>query len=120
VPYDVYERQKKETDENYVQRTEKQYQHTFYLLFELMGQHIQIEEHSAIGRADAVVETKDIVYIFEFKLTDNATAEEALQQIEENGYATPYLASGKKIIKIGVAFDNKTRTIGKWRSVVNC
>ncbi|MDR1974119.1 MAG: ATP-binding protein [Bacteroidales bacterium] len=101
-------------------KTEKHFQTIFYLVFTLVGQLVKVEKYSSAGRADAVMEVEDKVYIFEFKLTDNATAEEALQQIEESGYATPYLASGKKIIKIGIAFDNKTRTIGEWKSIVNC
>ncbi|MDR1974805.1 MAG: ATP-binding protein [Bacteroidales bacterium] len=96
-------------------KTEKHFQTIFYLVFTLVGQLVKVEKYSSAGCADAVMEVEDKVYIFEFKLTDNATAEEALQQIEESGYATPYLASGKKIIKIGIAFDNKTRTLGEWK-----
>jgi hypothetical protein len=75
---------------------------------------VKVEEHSIIGRSDAVVETDDAVYIFEFKLNENATAEEALKQIDDKGYATPYLSSGKKIVKVGVEFDTEKRTIGRW------
>ncbi len=56
---------------------------------ELPGQFVETEVRSARGRADAVVKTKDTVYVFEFKL--NGTAEEALRQITEKGYLIPYL-----------------------------
>jgi hypothetical protein len=59
-----------------------------------------------------VVETKDAVYVFEFKL--NGTAEEALKQIDSKDYALPYEAGGRKIIKIGAEFDKGTRNIERW------
>ncbi|WP_239060740.1 PD-(D/E)XK nuclease domain-containing protein, partial [Bacteroides sp. 519] len=68
--------------------------------------------HSATGRADAVVHTKDQIYVFEFKL--NGTAEEALQQIDDKGYLIPYIADERKLIKVGVEFEKDKRNIGKY------
>jgi hypothetical protein len=59
-----------------------------------------------------VVHTEQAVYIFEFKL--NGTAQQALAQIEEQGYATPYLTSGKQVIKVGVEFSQSERNISHW------
>jgi hypothetical protein len=111
-------------------RTEKHYQTVFYLLFTLMGQYTQAEVRSAAGRADAVVITggprapgvQEIVYVFEFKLagggntagTTAATAEDALKQVDDKGYLIPYTAGNRKLVKIGVQFDGKTRTVGRW------
>jgi hypothetical protein len=92
-------------------QTERHYQVVFYLVFTLMGQYIQAEVHSAKGRADAVAATGDTVYVFEFKL--NGTAEEALAQIEEKGYAIPYEAGGRKVVKVGVEFDKGERNISR-------
>jgi hypothetical protein len=39
----------------------------------------------------------------------------ALDQIEAKGYASPYLTDGREIIKIGVSFSTKTRTIEEWK-----
>jgi hypothetical protein len=75
---------------------------------------VKVEPHSSVGSADAVVEVPDAVYIFEFKLTGSETAEDALLQIDAKGYARPYAASGKKIVKVGVEFDAEMRTIGRW------
>jgi len=97
-------------------KTEKHYQTVFYLLFALMGQRIIVEPHYAVGRPDAVVEFKDKVYIFEFKLDGNGTAEEALQQIDTKDYAGKYNLSGKKIFKIGVVLDNEKRNIKEWKA----
>jgi hypothetical protein len=73
------------------------------------------EVHSAIGRADAVVETPSDVYIFEFKF--NKTAQAGIEQIHKNNYATKYQSSGKVITGIGVNFNAKKRVIDEWVEV---
>lgn len=78
-----------------------------------MGQYIDVEVDTAIGRADAVVKLQDTIYVFEFKV--NGTPEEALAQINSKGYAIPYQADHRKIVKVGVNFDSATRTIGEWK-----
>ena len=103
IPYDL---------EN---KTEKHYQTIFYLLFRLMGQYVDVEVKSAVGRADVVLKLTDAVYVFEFKF--DGTPEEALAQIESKQYAIPYGADGRRIVKIGVNFDSATRTIGDWKVV---
>lgn len=67
---------------------------------------------SARGRADAVVKTKDTVYVFEFKL--NGTAEEALRQITEKGYLISYRLDGKRLVKVGVSFSKETRNVERY------
>lgn len=94
-------------------KEEKHYQTIFYLFFRLMGQYIDVEVDTAIGRADAVVKLQDTIYVFEFKV--NGTPEEALAQINSKGYAIPYQADHRKIVKVGVNFDSATRTIGEWK-----
>jgi hypothetical protein len=106
IPYDLND------------QTERHYQTVFYLLFTLMGQFVRTEVHSAKGRADAVVAMKDTVCVFEFKLSGkntDAAVEAALKQIENKGYAIPFDASGRKIVKVGVQFDAAQRNIGLWR-----
>ena len=94
-------------------KTEKHYQTIFYLLFRLMGQYVDVEVKSAIGRADAVLKLQDAIYVFEFKY--DGTPEEALAQIESKQYAIPYQADGRRVVKVGVNFDSATRTIGGWK-----
>jgi hypothetical protein len=93
-------------------QTERHYQLVFYLVFTLLGQYARAEVHSARGRADAVVETPEAVYVFEFKL--NGAAEEALKQINNKGYALPYETGDRKVVKIGAEFDKGTRNIERW------
>ena len=94
-------------------KEEKHYQTIFYLFFRLMGQYIDVEVDTAIGRADAVVKLQDTIYVFEFKV--DGTPEEALTQINSKGYAIPYQADHRKTVKVGVNFDSATRTIGEWK-----
>ena len=108
IAYDTF------TEENLKLR-EQNYQTAVYLVFTLMGQFIQTEVHCSTGRADCVVVTADSVYIFEFKLSGNGSAKEALNQIKENGYAEQYKVDGKKIVLIGSSFDEETRTIKEWQ-----
>jgi hypothetical protein len=100
IPYDL-------NNEN-----EKHYQAIFYVVFTLLGQYIEAEIKSATGRADAIAKTKDYIYLFEFKL--NGTAEQAIKQIDENGYLIPYKLDGRKLIKIGVEFDKEKRNLSRY------
>ena len=95
---------------------EQNYQTAVYLIFKLMGQFVQTEIHCLKGRADCIVHTKDSIYIFEFKLMSAGTAEDAIVQIEENGYAVQFKTSSKKIILIGSSFNEEERTIGEWKT----
>ena len=105
IPYDAIEQ--KHRDEQY-------YQHVFYLLFTLMGQFVQTEVKNNKGRADAIVKTADNIYVFEFKMDNNATAEDALVQINSKDYAILYTADHRKLVKIGVEFSQMEKGIKRW------
>lgn len=96
--------------------TEQSVQNAFFLIFNLMGQYTRAEVHTLKGRSDCIVETANTVYLFEFKLTKNGTADEALAQIDDKSYACTYEASDKKVIKIGVAFDSAARTFDQYKT----
>ena len=59
-----------------------------------------------------MVEVPDYVYIFELKL--DGSAQEALRQIEEKGYARPYAADPRKLFRIGINFSSETGTISEF------
>lgn len=92
---------------------EHDFQITIYLIFTLLGQFTSAESYTNKGRIDCVVETSDIVYIFEFKV--NETAQDALNQIVYKKYDEKFLSAKKKIIKIGVSFDSNTKTLSDWK-----
>lgn len=94
---------------------ERHYQNVLFTIFSLLGTNPTEEFHTSNGRADCVLQLKDKIYIFEFKLDNNGTAEDAIKQIEERGYALPFKLSKKEIIAVGVAFSNKTHNISEWK-----
>ncbi len=94
-------------------KCERDFQTVFYLIFNLMGAYIRVEEDSAISRADAVVHMPDAIYVFELKY--DGSADDALQQIDDKGYLIPYSADGKRPVKIGVNYDSLQRTITEWK-----
>lgn len=95
---------------------ERYFQYTFYLILRMLSVYtVYIEKAQSQGRVDCVIETPQYVYIFEFKL--DGTAAEALQQIEEKGYAREYATDARKLYKIGASFSSETGTIGEWQVV---
>lgn len=44
-----------------------------------------------------------------------ANADDALDQIEEMKYALPFAADPRKIFRIGVSFDSRTRMLADWK-----
>lgn len=96
-------------------KNERDFQTVFYLIFNLMGAYIMVEEDSAVGRADAVLHMPDAIYVMELKY--DKSADEALRQIDDKGYLIPYAADGKRLVKVGVNYDSNKRTIGDWKVV---
>ncbi len=91
---------------------EHYFQTVIYLVFTLLGQYVHCEMHTFSGRIDCVLETKKYVYLFEFKRDD--TAEAALSQIEDKGYAFPYQADKRTVFRIGASFDSEKRMLTGW------
>jgi hypothetical protein len=94
-------------------RDEKYYHTIVHLVFRMLGLFCLSEVQTAAGRIDSLVETKEYVYCFEFKL--NGSAAEALEQIESREYLLSWSGSGKKLFKVGVSFDYEKRNIKEWR-----
>ena len=85
------------------------------VIFMMLGFYVDAEYHTANGRMDLLIQTPNYIYIFELKI--NQSADIALQQIEEKGYAKPFAADSRKLFKIGVNFSTETRTIDDWKIV---
>ena len=95
---------------------ERYFQYTFYLILRLISVYtVYVEKVQSCGRVDCIIETPQYVYIFEFKL--DGTADDALRQIEEKGYAREYASDVRTIYKIGASFSSETGTIGEWKTV---
>ena len=107
IPYSV---RRKKTEREY----ERHFQYTFYLLLRMLSCFTVFhEKETSKGRADCVIETPKDVYIFEFKLDDSADA--ALQQIRDKGYAKEYQADSRTIHLIGANFSSEEGTVNEWK-----
>ena len=95
--------------------SEKNFQYAMYIIMELLGEYVQAERSTSNGRIDLLLQTRDFIYIVELNI-DN-TADAALQQIEERGYAKPFVNDPRKIFKIGVSFSTADRHIEDWKVV---
>ena len=91
---------------------EVHYQNVLFIVFRLLGFHAGVEYRTSNGRVDLVVKTDKYIYVMEFKL--DGTAEEAMRQINDKGYAEPFKADGRQVVKLGINFSRETKTIDKW------
>ncbi len=94
-------------------KNEKHFQTVIYVLFRWLGFYTQSEVNTAKGRLDCILFSPKQIFIIEFKVDESA--EKALAQINEKGYADPYRADGRPIVKIGVNFSSEERTIEGWK-----
>lgn len=109
IPYS----QRRKDDER---EKERYFQYTFYLILRMISSYtIFVEKEQSEGRVDCVIETSNDVYIFEFKL--DGSAEAAINQIKDKGYAREYEASRKRIHLIGCDFSSKTGIIDGWKVI---
>ncbi|MCC8120145.1 MAG: ATP-binding protein [Bacteroidales bacterium] len=102
VPYPIFDKDSKE----------KAYHLIVYCLCLAVGVDNRCEEPMADGRPDLITFTDKYIYIIEFKL--DKSAESAIKQIDDNGYARPYLGDGREVYRIGASFSSEKRNIQRW------
>jgi len=88
---------------------EREAKRYFLLFMKLIGADISGERQSARGRADAVLQDKGGVYVFEFKY--GRSAKEALRQARTREYANPWLDGALPVFYVGVNYDPERRGI---------
>ena len=94
---------------------ERQFQNILYTIFYFAGCDVENEFHTSDGRIDCIVRAKTAIYIFEYKLDGNGTADDALRQIDDKGYALPFAGDERKVVKVGVVFSRDTHTLQEWK-----
>lgn len=94
---------------------ERDFQNVIYLVFSILGEYIISEVHLSKGRADSILINNDYVYIFEFKMDQDAQT--ALNQINVKNYAGRFKMDGRKIFKVGVNFSSEEKNIVDWIAV---
>ena len=99
IPYTAHKKQ------------EATFQTIFFSIFRLLGLYVEAESTTNDGRIDAVVQTDDAIFIFEFKLDNDPTA---LEQIRQKEYFKKYLLDKREIYIIGVNFDSLKGNLVGW------
>ena len=84
-----------------------------YVMFSFLNVYVYTQVRTAKGRMDILIKTDTTIYVMELKL--DGTVEEALKQIDDKGYAIPYEADGRRIVKVGIRFSSEERTITEWK-----
>lgn len=103
IPYDLRRN---------IERYENYYHTIFYVLLRLIGTDVKAEYHTSEGSIDVLIKTSDYLYIIEIKI--NGTAEDAINQINEKRYYTQFSLDGRKLIKVGLGFAERTNTIDSY------
>ncbi len=85
------------------------YEWSFYLIFSMLNVYVQTQVKCARGRADMVVFMPDAIYVMELKL--NGTAQDALDQINDKGYAKRYATDPRRVVKVGIGFSVEKRAM---------
>lgn len=96
-------------------RNEHHYQAILFTLLTAFGADVVAEEMTAQGRSDIVLRMPQRIYILETKYGQH-TADEALRQIDECGYARKYAIEGRPVTKVGMVFGTEERNITDWKS----
>ena len=85
---------------------EGHFQQMLYIIFALLTDYeIIVEQHTAKGRIDIMMETKTIVYVMELKF--NKSVDEALSQIQKKHYSDAFKLKNKPVTKVGMNFSLK-------------
>ena len=93
--------------------TEGHFTAMLYVTFSLLSSYCYTQVRTAEGRLDILLETATSIYVMELKM--DGSVDEALKQIDDKGYSIPFEADGRRIVKVGINFSAKERTITEWK-----
>ena len=91
---------------------EHYYHSLLYTLLTSLGADLRAEEPTAKGRSDITLLMPKAIYVMELKY--DHTAQDALDQINQKGYADKYLLDGRPVTKVGMTFSSEERNITEW------
>ncbi len=85
----------------------------FYLMVSASGVNAQSELLTIQDLVDIVVTFPDKIFVMEFRCDQSADA--AIMQIREKGYAERYKQSGKKLFLMGITFSMEEQNLTDWK-----
>ena len=98
-------------------KSEAETKRYFLLFMKMSGAAINAEVESANGRADAVLETRKSVFVFEFKY--GKSAKSALKQCHSRDYAAPYATDRRRVVYVGINYDALKRNVDTLTDTLN-
>ena len=104
IPYEWY-------TNNDIANFEGYYASVFYSHFAALGLDVAVEESTSRGRLDMAVRFEGRVYVFEFKVVEQAGEGGAMAQLKDRGYADKYRAPDVDVHLIGVEFSSASRNV---------
>ena len=107
IPHEWYTNNDIATYEGY-------YAAVFYAYFVSAGLDARVEDSTNRGRLDMAVRFGGSVFVFEFKVVEQAGAGTALAQLRSKGYAEKYRGQGESVYLVGVEFSSTTRNIERF------
>ena len=96
---------------------EERYRLILSTIFNAIGCRVEVEKMIATGRIDMVVETINIVYILELKLSNNGGVDAAAEQIKAKQYAEPFQADKRKVIALAIELDDLGKGLIDWKAI---
>ena len=87
------------------------YASVFYSYFAGLGLNVAVEESTSRGRLDMAVRFERRVYVFEFKVVEQAGEGSAMAQLSDRRYAEKYRTPGVDVHLIGVEFSSASRNV---------
>ena len=105
IPYEWYTQSRMDEYEGY-------YASVVYAFLASLGVDLHPEPSSNHGQADLIIDSKEVVYILEFKVVELVgDGQKAITQIKEKGYHQQYVQAGRKVILLGMDFSKQERNI---------
>ena len=102
IPYQIIPKE----NENY-------FSSLMHVLLKTLGYMVLSELSTYKGRADAVIKTKNFIYIFEYKMAP-IPAIEGINQIKTKGYADEFAADPRKKVAVSIVIDRELRKITEY------
>ena len=87
------------------------YASVFYSYFAGLGLDVAVEDSTSMGRLDMALRFGGRVYLFEFKVVEQAGEGAAMAQLRDRGYADKYRAPGVPVHLVGVEFSSASRNV---------
>ena len=87
------------------------YASVFYSYFAGLGLDVTVEDSTNRGRLDMAVRFEGRVYVFEFKVVEQAGEGAAMAQLLDRGYADKYRSPGVRVHLVGVEFSSASRNV---------